>query len=157
MKWAAKSKSYLNPKMMFENWFMSMLIRVTVSIKNIILAISIINNKSILRWIHCLILLFIFSRIFHIDYYISNVASWVFAVAFSFFANKIFVYKNSSSVIVTSIKFVLTRVFSLVEEMFLFWIMIDLLNINDMFSKLVVQAIVIITNYVTGKFFAFKK
>ena len=41
--------------------------------------------------------------------------------------------------------------------MFLFWIMIDKMHINDIVSKVVISVVVIILNYVFSKLFIFKK
>lgn len=104
-----------------------------------------------------LITYYLFSRILQINYYISNILSWICAVTFAFFSNKKFVYKNTSSILTSSIKFLLSRVFSLLEEMLLLWFIIEVMQINDIIGKFIIQFIVIVTNYITGKFYAFKE
>ena len=38
----------------------------------------------------------IFTKVFHIDYLISNVLSWIIAVLFAYITNKIYVFESKS-------------------------------------------------------------
>ena len=89
---------------------------------------------------------------------IANIISWVLAVLFSFFANRIFVFKSKDEHIFKEIfKFVNSRIVTLLLDMFIMYVMVTLLSINDLFAKLFVQFVVTITNYFFSKLIVFKK
>ncbi|MCD8158457.1 MAG: GtrA family protein [Clostridiales bacterium] len=92
---------------------------------------------------------------------ISNFLSWIFAVAFAYITNKIFVFKSKSfkpNFLLREISsFVSARVFSLVVEAVWLLVTTTLLGLNDKIAKLIGQIIVVIINYVLSKLFIFKK
>lgn len=93
-----------------------------------------------------------------IELQIANIISWILAVAFAYITNRIFVFKSKNKQILKEItSFVSARVLTLLIDMFIMFIMVTTLNINDKISKLVVQVVVIILNYVFTKLFVFKK
>jgi len=100
----------------------------------------------------------LFTRIFHIDIYISSVLSWILAVTFAFITNRIFVFNSKEkNIILELIKFYLSRLASLGIELLLMYLFVKIFNINDMISKIIVQGIVIVLNYIFSKIFVFKK
>ena len=100
----------------------------------------------------------LFTRIFHIDIYISSVLSWIIAVTFAFITNRIFVFNSKErNIILELIKFYLSRLASLGIELLLMYLFVKIFNINDMISKIIVQGIVIVLNYIFSKIFVFKK
>ncbi len=100
----------------------------------------------------------LFTRIFHIDIYISSVLSWILAVTFAFITNRIFVFNSKErNIILELIKFYLSRLASLGIELLLMHLFVKIFNINDMISKIIVQGIVIVLNYIFSKIFVFKK
>lgn len=111
---------------------------------------------GVLTTIVSLVTYYILSRILCVNYYFSNILSWICAVAFAFFCNRIIVFRSTSNILLSLAKFLVTRIFSLLEEMALLWFMLEILVVNDLISKFIIQFIVIVTNYVTGKFLAFK-
>lgn len=98
----------------------------------------------------------LFSLILQVNYFISNFLLWICAVSFAFVTNKKIVFRNKSKDLLPAVKFLLSRVLSLLEETLLFWIMIEVLKVNDFVSKFIIQFIVIVTNYIMGKFFCFQ-
>ncbi len=89
---------------------------------------------------------------------IANVISWISAVAFAYITNRIFVFKSKSKNIAKElISFVGARILTLLLDMLAMFIMVTVMNLNDKISKLVVQFLVIIMNYVFSKLFVFKK
>ena len=88
---------------------------------------------------------------------ISTVLSWIFAVTFAYFANRIFVFKSNNSKSKESIKFVTSRIMSLLIEMFVMFLLTGILKINDKIAKILVQFIIVILNYLFSKIFVFKK
>lgn len=99
-----------------------------------------------------------FTRFINFDYVISNILSWILSVTFAFFTNQKYVFKTSSSNNVKDMfKFYLSRLTSLGIELVIMYILVTLLSLNDMISKIIVQFIVIVLNYVLSKLFVFKK
>ena len=109
----------------------------------------------------------------HQAYLINNILSWVITVAFAFVTNKLFVFKSKSWSMdifkVEIIGFLSARIFSLILEEAGLFLMIDVMNFEklkiDIFSiiitgsliaKVIMQLVVVLTNYIFSKFFIFK-
>lgn len=100
----------------------------------------------------------IFTKVFHIDYLISNVLSWIIAVLFAYITNKIYVFESKSKKNIKEItSFFFFRVVSLIIEMIILYIFVDILHIDDLVTKIIAQIIVIVSNYAFSKVFVFKK
>ena len=100
----------------------------------------------------------LFAKVFHIDYLISNVLSWVLAVLFAYITNKLFVFESKSKKDIKEItSFFFFRIVSLVMEMIILYVFVDMLHIDDLITKIIAQVIVIVSNYVFSKVFVFKK
>ena len=88
---------------------------------------------------------------------VANIVSWICAVTFAYFTNRIFVFKSKNkNKFKEASKFYLSRIFTLLLDILIMFLMVNLLNINDRISKVVVQIIVTIGNYIISKFFVFK-
>ena len=93
-----------------------------------------------------------------IELQIANIISWIFAVTFAYFTNRIFVFKSKEkNVIKEASTFVGSRILSLLMDMFTMFIIVSVLHLNDKIGKLVSQVIITIANYVLSKIFVFKK
>ncbi len=93
-----------------------------------------------------------------IELQIANIISWIIAVLFAFVTNKIFVFKSKNKKLFKEFaSFVSARVLTLLLDMLIMFVMVTALGINDKVSKLVVQVVVTILNYVFSKIFVFKK
>ena len=108
-------------------------------------------------------------------YLVTNVLSWIFAVAFAFVTNKIFVFRSKTTekkvLFRELISFVGARVLSLLIEEGGLWLLIDVLNLGgitpikifsfaingNLIAKVIMQVVIVILNYVFSKFFIFKK
>ena len=88
---------------------------------------------------------------------ISTVFSWIVAVTFAYFANRIFVFKSNNSKKIESVKFITSRIMSLLIEMLVMLILTAFLKINDKIAKILVQFIIVVLNYLFSKIFVFKK
>ncbi len=91
---------------------------------------------------------------------IANVLSWIIAVIFAYITNRIFVFKSKvqgKEKIKEIYNFIAARVFSLLVDMTLMFILFSLMHINDIICKMIVQIVVIIMNYVLSKLIVFKK
>ena len=93
-----------------------------------------------------------------IELQIANIISWILAVAFAYFTNRIFVFKSKNpNKIKEASSFVLSRVVTLLMDMFTMLIIVTVLKGNDKIGKLVSQVIVTVGNYIISKLFVFKK
>ena len=88
---------------------------------------------------------------------LSNVISWILSVTFAFVTNKIFVFRSSGSSAYESFKFFLARMGTLFLEIVMMHILVVAADLNDLFAKIFVQIVVIISNYIFSKFFVFGK
>ena len=89
---------------------------------------------------------------------LANIISWICAVLFAYITNKIFVFKSKNRNIIKEISsFVGARILTLILDMLIMFVMVTTLGMNDKISKLVVQVVVTILNYVFSKIFVFKK
>lgn len=99
----------------------------------------------------------LFTRLFSINYLISNVLSWILAVLFAFITNKLYVFKSETTNIFKElIKFFEFRILSLLIESVIMYLFVDVLNLNDMIIKIIAQGVVIVLNYVFSKVFVFQ-
>ncbi len=93
-----------------------------------------------------------------IELQVANIISWILAVAFAYFTNRIFVFKSKNkNMIKEATSFVGSRIISLLMDMFTMFIIVSVLHFNDKIGKLVSQVIVTIANYIFSKLFVFKK
>ena len=93
--------------------------------------------------------------------YINNFIAWFLSVLFAFVTNKLFVFNSKSldkKVIIKEIfSFFFFRILSLGIDMAGMYICISLMNLGKMLSKVLMNIIVIVANYVFSKIFIFKK
>ena len=95
-----------------------------------------------------------------IELQIANITSWVIAVLFAYLTNRLFVFKSKSKgkeQLREFTSFVGMRVLSLGMDMAGMALMVSLLHWNDALSKVLIQVIVVLSNYVFSKLFVFKK
>lgn len=95
------------------------------------------------------------------NYLIKATISFVCSVLFSFFVNKLIVFKKRISSFFNLIKeivlFYFTRIFTLILMIVLMYLCVDLLKFNEYFAKVVVSFFIIVINYILTKFLVFKK
>lgn len=100
------------------------------------------------------------TRIFDLEIFISNLIAWLLSVIFAFITNKLIVFKSKEldiKVIAKEItSFFAARIFSLLLDMVILYIAVDLMKMNDLIIKLISNIIVIIINYLFSKIFIFK-
>ena len=92
---------------------------------------------------------------------VSNVLSWVVAVAFAYLTNKPFVFKSHDwsreNVIPELTKFVSCRLASGAMETVILLVAVDMLGWNGNIWKLLTQVMVVVLNYVFSKLIVFRK
>lgn len=93
-----------------------------------------------------------------IELQIANIISWIFAVTFAYFTNRIFVFKSKNeNMFKEATSFVGSRILSLFMDMFTMFLIVSVFHFNDKIGKLASQVIVTIANYILSKLFVFKK
>jgi len=105
---------------------------------------------------------FIFAKALRLEEVSSSGLSWFCAVLFAYITNKLFVFESKTNTKKAFLKeitsFFLARVLSgILCDVGTFALMVKVFNINDIFSKIVTQIMVIIVNYIFSKLFVFKK
>ena len=92
---------------------------------------------------------------------VSNVLSWMVAVAFAYLTNKPFVFKShdwsKETVIPELTKFVSCRIASGAMETVILLLTVDILGWNGNVWKLLTQVMVVVLNYVFSKLIVFRK
>ena len=89
---------------------------------------------------------------------LANVISWIAAVTFAYFTNRVYVFNSKNTNISReALSFYLTRIGSLIIDMSCMFLMVTIFSFNDRLAKFIVQFVVMISNYVFSKYFVFKK
>lgn len=92
---------------------------------------------------------------------ISHIISWIVSTTFAFYANKYFVFKSKHTTkkhfLYEMSTFYGTRLFSLAFSMVLIVLMINVGHWTPFWSKVLVNILVIISNYIFAKLLIFKR
>lgn len=92
-----------------------------------------------------------------IELQIANIISWVVSVTFAFFTNRSYVFKSkNTNVGKEAVNFYISRIATLLIDMSLMFVFVTLLHFNDTITKLIVQFIIIVLNYIFSRIFVFK-
>ena len=99
----------------------------------------------------------LFSKVFNIKYIISNILSWILSVLFAYFTNRWFVFhsKNKNK-LKEFITFTGSRVLTLLLDTGLMILFIELIKLDDLIAKVIVQFVIVIANYIISKLIVFK-
>lgn len=101
------------------------------------------------------------TRLFHVDELTSNWIAWIAAVVFAYVTNKLYVFESHvhgfRPLMLEIFNFMAARVFSLVMEQALMWLLVKQMGLYDLACKLGVNVLVVIVNYIFSKFFIFRK
>lgn len=104
-----------------------------------------------------IVVYFVFAHVLCVNYLISNIVAWFLSVLFAYVTNRRWVFESKSSNILKECGlFFGGRLFSGVVDTGLMWLFIDVLTLNDGISKIVIQVIVVVLNYVISKLVVFK-
>ncbi len=90
---------------------------------------------------------------------ISNVLSWICAVIFAYITNRKYVFNSKTKgrdKYKEIFNFFIARFSSLLIDMALMFILFSLMHIDDTISKIIVQFVVVVVNYIFSKIFVFK-
>lgn len=90
----------------------------------------------------------------------ANLFAWIFAFIFAFVTNKIWVFESrgwsGKNILKECVSFFLARFTTLVIDIFLMWLLVTRVSINDIWAKVWTNIIVIILNYMMSKFIVFR-
>ena len=104
-----------------------------------------------------IIVYFFFARLLSIHYLLSNVLAWFFSVLFAYITNRIWVFESKNDNIIKECAlFFGGRLFSGAVDTGLMYLFIDILSVGDIISKIVIQVIVVVLNYLLSKLVIFK-
>ena len=88
---------------------------------------------------------------------IANGIAWILSVLFAYITNRKFVFdSHSENRIQECLKFYGSRISTGILDMAGMWILVDILHLNGMVSKVGMNVVVIVLNYIFSKLFVFK-
>ena len=89
---------------------------------------------------------------------LANIIAWVGAVAFAYVTNRRFVFRSENdNKVKEGFSFVSSRLGTLGVDMFVMFLLVTVIGMNDKIAKLIVQVVVTVLNYVLSKFLVFNK
>lgn len=88
---------------------------------------------------------------------VANIISWIVSVTFAYYINRKFVFKSKNKKKSEILKFFISRLSTLFIDMLFMYLLVSKFLFNDKISKIVVQAAVIVLNYIFSKLFVFSK
>ena len=107
-----------------------------------------------------IIAFFVCSRLVNLSLIPSNIIAWILSVLFAFITNKIYVFNSknySFSVVLRElIDFIVARGATGILDLVLMYLFVSIIGIEDMISKIIINIIVIILNYILSKLYVFK-
>ena len=105
-----------------------------------------------------IIVFFITNKVLNISWQISNILAWFFAGLFAYIVNRKFVFESKNeNVLKEMISFFFFRILSLFIDMAVMFIFIDIIKLDSAISKLLVQFIIVVVNYIFSKLIIFNK
>lgn len=105
---------------------------------------------------------YIFAKMLNLDEVIGSGLSWFCSVLFAYITNKLFVFESKTQTLqaffIEMISFFLARIVSgALCDVGTFALMVKVFHINDIFSKVVTQVMVVVVNYLFSKLIIFRK
>ena len=92
---------------------------------------------------------------------IANIIAWILAFIFAFITNKLFVFESRSWETQIAMKefvgFLSARLATGILDTVLMWLFVSIISLDDTLSKIIINILVIIINYIASKFFILKK
>lgn len=103
------------------------------------------------------IVMFQMLRQLNISIIISNTIAWFISVLFAYMTNKRYVFESKNESKFEIVLFFSSRLFSLIVDNIGILILINVILVNEFYSKIIINIIVIIINYLFSKFLVFKQ
>lgn len=103
----------------------------------------------------------VFTKLFQWNVTVSNILAIAIAVLYAFFANKRYVFHSRTNgrkeLAAEFVKFIGGRAVTMAMEVGGVFLACDVLHFAPMASKILIQFVVIVTNYCISRFFVFRK
>ncbi len=88
----------------------------------------------------------------------ANVLSWIISVTFAYIVNRKYVFKSKNkNILVEAAGFFGARLVTLGIDMGLMFLFVTTFHMNDKIAKIIVQLVIIASNYLISKFLIFRK
>lgn len=95
-----------------------------------------------------------------INFNTANIISIIIAILFAYFVNSRYVFQSVASNYKEKteefMKFIGARISTMVIEVVGVYLLVNLLKINDMYGKIIIQFVVLVLNYIFSKLMVFK-
>lgn len=130
-------------------------------IKGVIKIKKIVNYIifGVLTTIINIISFYLFNSI--LNYQISTIIAWFISVIFAYITNKRYVFNSNVtetlSVLKECFNFFLSRIFSLLVDLMLMYLLITIFKINPLISKVAANVVIVILNYLLSNILVFNK
>lgn len=102
------------------------------------------------------IVYYLLKHIVQLNLYTSVGIAWLIAALFAFVCNRIIVFRHKKSFLKSLILFKVARIFSLLLELGIMFVGVELLYINDIYVKLFSMFFILVSNYIFSKMVVFK-
>ena len=97
-------------------------------------------------------------RLFIENYTVCTILSWIVSVLFAYVTNRKYVFKsNEKNILKEFVSFTTARILSLIFEIIAMYVFVEFIMLDDRISKIIVQFVIVILNYIFSKLFVFKK
>lgn len=100
-------------------------------------------------------------RLLNFGVLVSNVFAWIISVLFAYLTNRRFVFDSRASSAIDIIKeclvFFAGRIGTGIFDIIAVYIVVEILLFNDIITKIVVNFLVVVFNYLISKFLVFKR
>ncbi|MEK7653523.1 MAG: GtrA family protein [Patescibacteria group bacterium] len=98
------------------------------------------------------------TRIFNLFYLLAAVCSFIVAVSWSFYFNRRWTFRHLTGNPTNQyLKFFVANAVSMVLNLFLFFLLVDVFKVYDLLAKLMVAVIVAFFNFSLNKWWTFRK
>jgi putative flippase GtrA len=97
-------------------------------------------------------------NVIHINLLIATAIAWLLAVFFAFVTNRKWVFESKSNekrILVEMFLFIFSRVGTGFFDVGFMYISVKILNVDDIFAKIISNVIVVILNYILSKYLVF--
>ena len=102
----------------------------------------------------------VFTKIFFINYMLSNIIAWIITVIVAYLTNRENVFKSSANspkeILMEILKFFGVRIATLGLDVVVMFVGVTILSFNDTIIKILSNVAVIVTNYFMSKYIVFK-
>ncbi len=89
---------------------------------------------------------------------VANIISWIVSVIFAYITNRKFVFKSeNTNKVKEASSFIFSRILTLILDMAIMFVGVSVLAYSDKFVKIFSQVVIIVLNYIIGKFLVFGK